>query len=117
MNLNQLNQEIVKGKDHRINIVITDANDVPVDITGWTGFAYSIKKRYTDVAKEVALAVGTGITMVDASNGSFKIVIPKTTTVDFDFLRGVHDLEAINDDSETIEVFRGIVTIIDEVST
>ena len=117
MALNQLDFDIVKGKDARLNIIITDANDVPVDVSGWSNWAYSVKKKYSDVAKEVALAVGTGITMVDDANGSLKVVIPKATTSAMTFLRGVHDLEATNDDAEVVEVFRGNVTIKQEVST
>ncbi len=67
------------GDSALIKLIITDADDVPLNISGMVlGFS---AEKVDDPATRVDLAVGTGITIIDAVVGSIEILIPKATVL------------------------------------
>ena len=62
-----------RGNDRLLEIEVRDKQDTPIDITGASLFFYVSKRRYSTVI--IAKAIGSGITVVDATEGKIEVGI------------------------------------------
>lgn len=73
-----------RGDDREFDLFVTDADGEAVDISLWTAFWYTAKKRAEDTDAEavIALSLGDGLTVQAAANGHLRARVTAAMTDD-----------------------------------
>jgi len=119
---------IEQGTTVDFEIQYTDANDLPIDLTGYSGrmqikSAFANDKPITYATLSSSLASdGTGLNFSGSSgnnpptSGSIGIYISAASSSAFTFLKAKYDLE-ITSGSTVIRILEGSTTLSKEVTT
>jgi len=93
-------------------LVITDDNDFPIDLTGYDIYA-KFKKWYTS-----SNSVSFVIDVPTPSQGIVNLNLSANTTATLDYGRYVYDIIALKESDGTItRIIEGILTVTPEVTT
>ena len=112
------NIEMEQGATFTRDIIWKDSNGVAINITG-----YSIKMQaredYDSVTPVISLGTVsplTGITIIDAAAGRFRITITAILTAALTFTKAVYDLEMISGAGVVTRLLEGEITLLKEVT-
>ena len=101
------NLVIDQGADYTTNINVTDDNDTPTDLTGWTGIA-EIRKYYTsNTFYSFNVSTATGYVTLSMNAATTSTITPG---------RYVYDCQLTNLSGVKSRLVEGIVTITPSVS-
>ena len=100
---------IDQGTTYSTSIDITDDNDMPVDLTGYTGSA-QIRKHYSS-SNSTPFAVS-----IDAADGVVSLGLTSTQTGALTAGRFVYDVELTNTSGVVSRIVEGIVTVTPQVT-
>ena len=101
---------IDQGTTFSTTINLTDDDDLPIDLTGYTGRS-KMKKHYTSSNSHsftVSLGGNTGILTLALSANQTSNIVPG---------RYVYDVELVNASNVISRIVEGIVTVTPEVTT
>lgn len=103
----KVNLVIDQGTDYTTNINVTDDNDLPVDLAGWTGAA-QMRKHYTStISYPFNVSVSTGFVTLSMNSSSTSAITAG---------RYVYDCELTDLTGKTSRLVEGIVTITPQVT-
>jgi hypothetical protein len=100
---------IDQGSTYSTVIDVTDDNDVPIDLTGYTGSA-QIRKHYSS-SNSVAFSVS-----VSPNDGGVVLNLSSTQTSALRAGRYVYDVELTNTSNVVSRIVEGIVTVTPQVT-
>jgi len=104
-----------RGDDYTLRVVITDNDDVPVDITGWS-FSSSMKLSVFMEDSEAPVSVDVpAVSGVEAEAGVVYVTYPSDQTKDLIPTQHVVDLQRVYN-GKTVTVFSGIVNVLGDVT-
>lgn len=106
--------EIQQGARLYLPIRVYDSTESAIDLSAYTARA-KIRTSYDATSTIASWTSGAGITMA-ASEPQIVIDIAGTTTDDYDFTRGVFDLEIIDGSSNVKSLLAGYVLLRREVT-
>ena len=93
----QLDVRIVKNNSITLQFLVKDKNEVPLNITDFI-IKWQVKKTFKSEALITKSTGGHGISIIDAPNGAFSIVINAADTIDLP--QGSYFHEAIVTDTQ-----------------
>lgn len=103
----KVNLVIDQGTDYSTNINVTDDNDLPVVLTGYTGSA-EMRKHYSSATSyPFTVGIQTGVVTL-SMNAAVSSVITSG--------RYVYDCELTNSNGKTSRLVEGIVTVTPQVT-
>lgn len=106
---------IEQGATFLKTFVWKDSNEDPVDITGYTARMQIRRKKSATTVEHTATTENSGITLGDAA-GTVVVTIPATDTADFEFSKGVYDIELIDPQGTVTRLIEGGVEVSKEVT-
>ena len=119
---------IEQGATVDFEVQYTDANNLPIDLTGYSGrmqiksgYANDTPVTYATLSSSLAID-GTGLNFSGSSgttppaSGSIGVFISATTSSLFTFARAKYDLEIVSG-STVVRLIEGTVTLSKEVTT
>lgn len=100
---------IDQGSDYEVTVNVKDANNAPIDLTGYTGVA-QMRKYYTSLTSysfgvDVVPLTGEVVLSMDANTSS--LISPG---------RYVYDCELESPSNRKLRIVQGIVTVTPQVS-
>lgn len=115
---------IEQGSSYQISFIYKDAQQNPIDLTNWC--ARLVWKTNTNITTEF-LSTNTNFTnytfTINEEPGEIKLILPATTTDDFDFLTANYDLDlqspedfSIGGDKYVTRILYGTISIIQRAS-
>ena len=104
------NLKLDQGADFETKILITDKNDNPIDLTGYTG--ESKMRRHYSSANSFSFTVD----MTEAANGVVNVTMPAANTGDIAAGRYVYDIELTSENNVVSRIIEGIVTVTGQVT-
>lgn len=107
------NIEYGRGDSFEKLIIVTDSDNLPVDITGCT-FSLTVDERENpdDVSTRVFVVIGT---IVDAENGKVEFA-PTSTDTNIDPKSYFYDIEMISASSRKITLIKGKFIIVQDIT-
>jgi len=108
------NFKIEQGADFNNTITYEDASGNKINISG-SSITLKAKDNRSDTDFVINLAVGSGITLSNPSQGEFTIAIPAATTATYDWNRAFYDLD-ITISNVVTRLLQGQVQVIKSVS-
>lgn len=115
---------IEQGSSFQLSLIYKDANNDPIDLTGWC--ARLIAKTNTNETKIFSsdnLDLSQYQFTIDGLNGKLTLLLPASTTNDFNFSMAKYDLELsspadlyVGGGKFTIRLVYGTITIIKRFS-
>lgn len=106
---------IEQGATFVKNIIWKDSNGDPVDITGYTARMQIRRKKSSTTVEHSATTENDGITL-GLTAGTIDILIPATDTAEFEFTKGVYDLELVDPQGKVYRIIEGGVEVSKEVT-
>lgn len=106
---------IDQGATFRKVIVWKDPNDVPINLTDYTA-RMQIRKTINSDEVYVEATTENGYITLGGANGTIEISIPASVTKDFQFRRGVYDLELESSGGIVTRLLQGCVFVSREVT-
>ena len=107
--------EMYRGDDFTLRIVITDSDDVPVDITGWS-FSSSMKLSVFMEDSEAPVSVNVpAVSGVEAAAGVVYVTYPSDQTKDLIPTKYAIDIQRVFN-GKVITVLSGEVTVLGDVT-
>lgn len=100
---------IDQGTTYSTSIDVTDADDVPVNLTGYTGTA-QIRKHYSS-SNSTAFAVS-----ISSLDGIVTLSLTASQTAALNAGRYVYDCELVNSSNVISRICEGIVTVTPQVT-
>ncbi len=100
------NISIDQGASFGTTVYLTDAEGLPLNLTGFTATA-EIRKSYQS---SISIAFSTDIP-IDASIGAISLVLTSNQTSQLEFGRYVWDLLMTSNNGEKIRAVEGIATV------
>lgn len=100
---------IDQGTTYSTSIDIADDNDMPIDLTGYTGSA-QIRKHYSS-SNSTPFSVS-----IDSADGVVTLSLTSTQTRSLTAGRYVYDVELTNTSNVVSRIVEGIVTITPQVT-
>ena len=100
---------IDQGTTYSTSIDIADDNDMPIDLTGYTGSA-QIRKHYSS-SNSTPFSVS-----IDSADGVVTLSLTSTQTGSLTAGRYVYDVELTNTSNVVSRIVEGIVTITPQVT-
>tara|TARA_R100001086_G_scaffold222519_1_gene140084 strand:- start:342 stop:674 length:333 start_codon:yes stop_codon:yes gene_type:complete len=95
---------IDQGADHEFTFNVTDDDDLPIDLTGYTGAA-QFRKHYSS-SNSTAFTVE-----LDANNGIVTLKLDAATSANTPYGRYVYDCKITSGANLTTRIVEGIVTV------
>lgn len=95
----------VQGDTQYFDVSVVDGSGNPVDLTNAT-IEYTLAHKDTTISK----SPDSGITVTDAVNGEFEILLDPADTSDIKGV-GAHQVEITDGDGDVATVFAGTVSI------
>jgi len=117
MSAGKYTTSILQGATFQRDITWTDnTNNTPIDLTG-SIVRLQARKRLTSDTTVLDLSTATsGITITDALNGQFQILLTAAETAALDFATAVYDLEVEFPSGEIRRVLEGTLELKKEVT-
>jgi hypothetical protein len=107
--------EMYRGDDYTLRVVITDSDDIPIDITGWS-FSSSMKLSTEMDDTEATVSVDIpAVSGAEAEAGVVYVSYSKEQTVNLFVTKYVVDLQRVFN-GKVITVFSGMVKILGDVT-
>lgn len=106
---------IEQGATFTLNLVWRDANNVPVNLTGYTA-RMQVRSSYTDPTAQLSLTTENGAIVLGGALGTIAVTASATSTDDITVRSGVYDLELQASDGTVTRLVQGKVTISPEVT-
>jgi hypothetical protein len=106
---------IEQGATFQKTFTWKDSNEDAVDLTGYTARMQIRRKKSSTTAEHSATTENGGITLGDEL-GTVAVEIPAADTADFDFTKGVYDIELIASDGVVTRLVEGGVEVSKEVT-
>jgi hypothetical protein len=100
---------IDQGTTFSTSVDVTDENDLPIDLTGYTGTA-QIRKHYSS-SNSTPFAVG-----IDGPDGTVTLNLTAAQTGALTAGRYVYDVELTNSSNVISRIVEGIVTVTPQVT-
>lgn len=113
MGLEQVCLTIKRGDTWERVMYFQDANEVPIDITGWTVF-FTVKRKADD-SDDDAVIKKTITTFSNPGNGEADIILTSIDT-DLDIGSYLFDIQIKTSSDEIITVLEGIITISKDIT-
>lgn len=107
---NKTNLIVDKGSDFKTTINLTDDNDDPINLTGYT-VAAKFAKHYTSLTKY------SFNTSMIAVSGQVVLELSKVATANIAYGRYVYDCELTDSANVTTRIVEGILTVSPSVTT
>ena len=104
------NLVIDQGTDYSTVVNVTDDDDNPINLTGYTGRG-QIRKHYTS-----SNAVSFSVSVSNAELGQLTLALTATQTSNMAASRYVYDVEVVSSANIVSRIIEGIVTITPEVT-
>jgi len=92
-----------------------DADEVPIDLTGFTARMH-IRKKVTDPAYEIELTTEDGGITLGGVDGTINLFIGAADTSLIDIKTGAYDLELVSPGGVVTRLLEGAVTVSFEVT-
>ena len=102
----------IKGDTFKEQLFTFSKNGSPIDLTG-AGIKIQFKPNKSDVSAALTMEVGSGITIVDATEGQFKIneqIIDLTPDIYY------YDIQLNNSDSTVFTYVSGTIRITQDIT-
>ncbi len=109
------NITIDKGATWQKTLTITDSNDDPVDLTGYTGEMDIRATAFSDDT-EFQIDTTTGNMILGGTAGTIGLLIEATETSDLNIPAGVYDLKLANSSGVAEFPLQGTVTVNETVT-
>jgi hypothetical protein len=106
---------IEQGATFVKEIIWKDEDGNPFDLTGFTARMQIRRKKSSETSEYTATTENGSINLGDDA-GTISILIPAIYTADFDFTKGVYDLELISYAGVVTRVLEGGVEVSKEVT-
>jgi hypothetical protein len=106
---------IEQGATFRLNLVWKDANDVPVDLGGYTA-RMQVRASFSDTVIQLNLTTENGAIVLGGALGTIAVTAAATVTDDITIRAGVYDLELQASDGTVTRLVQGKVKISPEVT-
>jgi hypothetical protein len=106
---------IEQGATYLRTFVWKDSDEVPVDLTNYTARMQIRRKRSSTTVEHTATTENGGI-VLGGTAGTIDIIIPATATAEFDFTKGVYDLELESTGNVVTRLIEGSVEVSKEVT-
>jgi len=107
--------EMYRGDDYTLRVVITDNDDVPVDITGWS-FSSSMKLSVFMEDSEAPVSVDVpAVSGVEAEAGVVYVTYPSDQTKDLIPTQHVVDLQRVYN-GKVVTILSGAVSVLGDVT-
>lgn len=103
------NFEIDQGSDHGISFRLRDEDNIPVDLTGFTGRS-KMRKTY-NASKSQDFTV-----IINAVSSSVNLLISAANTSKLEAGQYVYDVELISSSNLVTRIVEGIVTVTPQVT-
>lgn len=107
--------EIQQGARLYLPIRVYDATSTAIDLSGYTA-RLKVKQTYDATTTLISLTSGSGITMA-ATEPQIIVDVAGTSTDDYDFTRGVFDLEIVSASSVVTSLIAGYAVLRREATT
>lgn len=107
--------DIEQGATFVMNLVWKDANQAPIDLTGYTA-RMQVKRRYSDTVPLLDFTTQNGAITLGGSNGTIQIVGLATLTEDVPAKPCVYDLELVSPTGFVKRLIQGVATVSPEVT-
>lgn len=106
--------KIIRGDDAQFTVLVTDNEDLPIDLTDCTVF-FTAKRKKNDSDDDAAIAVSVS-DFDDPTAGEAQILIPASTTED---LKGDYywDLQIKYPDGKIQSCLYDILTVVPDITT
>jgi hypothetical protein len=92
--------KVVKGDSVKLVFNIKTRDNESVDLTDYTAAAFTVKKRLNEAA-DIEKALGGGVTISDAPNGTVEVVLSPADTANLENGKYFANLQ-FTDDSENV---------------
>jgi predicted methyltransferase len=102
---------IDQGSDFTVSIIISDINDDPLNLTGYTGRAQMRKSYGSNTYYEFDVTFDA-----DRTTGEITLSMASEDTTDLRAGRYVYDVEIVSGSGFVTRVLEGIVTVTPEVT-
>jgi hypothetical protein len=106
---------IEQGATFRLNLVWRDADNNPVDLTGYVA-RMQVRASYSDSAVQLNLTTQNGAIVLGGALGTIAVTGAATVTDDIPIRAGVYDLELEAADGTVTRLVQGKVRISPEVT-
>lgn len=105
----KINLIVDQGASFETTLNLTDDNDNPVSLVGYTG-AGQIRKHYTS-SNATSFSISLG-----GANGTVTLALSANTTANLTSGRYVYDIEVADSSGVVSRLFEGIVTVTPQVT-
>lgn len=124
MAASQYNFDIEQGSSFKMSLVYKDANGDPIDITNWCArLTWKTNKNITQIFNSNNIDTSIYKFTIGTTNGKIDLLLPASTTNNFDFSTAKYDLELQSTDDHytgggkyTIRLLYGNINIIERFS-
>lgn len=103
--------EIYKGDTFEFEFQITDTDDNPIDITGWS--AESEIRKEDDISSDI---LATATMELDVLNGKIKASFTDVETTAFTFQEGFYDIKVTDHSGKVQRYYKDIVSVYNTVT-
>lgn len=100
---------MVRGDTKRLEVTVRDEAGAIVDLTG-SSIRWRIARSVSSVAL-ISKAIGTGITVVNATLGRFDILLTAAESATLPVAALYHESEVIDSGGQVSTILRGTVTV------
>ena len=100
-----------QGATFNVDIDLTEANNAPINVTGYT-FSSSIRKSYYSSRVTANLVV----TIQNAANGNVKLSLAAANTANIKAGRYLFDVKQVDTSNVTSRVVEGIISVNPQVT-
>lgn len=108
------NFTIDQGSDWNLNVIYKDANDVPINLTGYTA-AMQLRQNYNSDTAELTLSTANGGIVITGALGKLVLTATAAQTGALDSGFYVYDLE-ITSGGVVTRIIQGQITVAGEVT-
>lgn len=114
---NNIDLEMIRGDTLTMQIRVSDEDDSYLNLTS-AAIIFMAKENITDddLDAKIAKSVGSGITIDEATNGLFTVVLSPSDTEDLDAGNYYYDIEVTDASSNVYTVMIGLLTLIADVT-
>lgn len=108
------NFTIDQGSDWNLNVIYKDANDAPINLTGYTA-AMQLRQNYNSDTAELTLSTSNGGIVITGALGKLVLTATAAQTGALDSGFYVYDLE-ITSGGVVTRIIQGQITVAGEVT-
>lgn len=109
---------MTRGDNKEIPFIVYDENDARLDLDEVVSITFSVKAKRSDVDPIIMKDLSDGIVILNANEGTAKIVLlPEDTSGIEGTRRGLlWDIQVVNNANEVYTVLEGIITVFADIT-